>query len=293
MWREPSLALAEIAWRWVWGAIVLLITRFAAAGYLHSLTVSKYDQFRLNSGNPQWAAEAIAHIFSGSGPTLLRLSLIITPSALLLWLAAATLGRAAVLRALLGDGKALLRRTLVLHIWRVVVGVAAFVGMAAAFLLGAVAAARTEPPQPLFFVAIFFPLALMFTVIRSRINWFLLLANIYAAAGKSAGSGFGEATRVFKRRSGEFLGVGTVVGVIRILLMIVITVVSFALLPGIGKIPGAVLWAAFILMTLAYFAVSDWLYVVKLAAYARIIEDDLNSGAPPTIAAQVAETVHA
>jgi len=35
VWREPSLALAEIAWRWVWGASALLIAWFAARGYLH------------------------------------------------------------------------------------------------------------------------------------------------------------------------------------------------------------------------------------------------------------------
>jgi len=277
VWREPSLALAEIAWRWVWGASALLIAWFAARGYLHSLDVSNYDQFRLNSGNPQWMAEAITHIFSGSGPTLVRLFLIITPAALVLWIFAATCGRAATLRALLplGDNRKLLLRTFALHLWRVIIGVLTFVGVAASFLLGAVLMARSDPPQPLFFMAVFFPLAIAFTVLRSRLNWFLLLANIYAAAGKQAGAGFGDATRVFKRRSGDFMGVGTVVGVIRIVLMGAVTILSFALLPGVGKVPGSLLWTVFALVTLAYFAVSDWLYAVKLAAYTRIVGSDL------------------
>jgi len=286
VWREPSLALAEIAWRWVWGASALLIAWFAARGYMHSLTVSNYDQFRLNSGNPQWMAEAITHIFSGSGPTLFRLICIITPAAVVLWIFAAGFGRAATLRALLNNGSninngSLVGRTLALHLWRVVIGTMAMVGIAASFLLGAVLMARSEPPQPLFFIAVFFPLALVFTVIRSRINWFLLLANIYAAAGKRAGAGFGEATRVFKRRSGEFMSVGTVIGIIRIVLMGAMTVFTFALLPGVGKVPGKFLWTVFALATLAYFAVSDWLYVVKLAAYARIIQSDAAADTAP------------
>lgn len=280
VWRTPSLALAEITWRWVWGGSALLIAWLAAAGYLRSLTVSNYDQFRLNSGNPQWMADAIVHIFSGSGPAVLRLCIIVGPAALLLWLFAATLGRAAMLRALVGNGNGLLGRTFALHLWRVAIGVLSFVGIVASFLLGLVLMARTEPPRPLIFMAVFFPLALLFTAIRSRINWLLLLANIYAAAGKRIGAGFGEATRVFKRRSGEFLGVGTVVGAIRIGLMGAVTLLSLALLPGVGKAPARLLWAAFLLITLVYFAVSDWLYAVKLAAYARIIQSEIEQSRP-------------
>ena len=74
------------------------------------------------------------------------------------------------------------------------------------------------------------------------------------------------------------MSVGTVIGVIRVALMAVVTGISFALLPGIGVVPGKVLWAAFALVTLFYFAVSDWLYVVKLAAYARIVAADVEQG---------------
>ena len=40
----------------------------------------------------------------------------------------------------------------------------------------------------------------------------------------------------------------------------------------------ALILPVFLILTLAYFAVSDWLYVVKLAAYARIIADDQDAG---------------
>jgi hypothetical protein len=277
VWRAPDLALAEVAWRWTWGAASLLIAWFAAREFLHSLVVSNRDYFQLRSNNPQWVADAIVHIFAGSGPTLLRLFFIITPAALVLWIVAASLGRAATLRALLGNHRPLIGRTVGLHLWRVVIGVLAFVGTVSSFLLGSVLAARTDPPQPLIFIAIFFPLAVVFTILRSRINWFLLLANIYAAEGATSAAGFGAATRIFKRRSGDFMGVGTVVGVVRIALMVVVTLLSLALVGAVGQVPGRLLWAAFLVLTLAYFAVSDWLYVVKLAAYTRIIADDRNA----------------
>lgn len=274
VWREPSLALAEIAWRWAWGAATLLVAWFAAHEFLASLDVSRRDEFQLASGSPQLVADAIIHIFQGSAPTVVRLFCIIAPASLFLWVIAATFGRTTTLRALVGGDARLAVRTLGLHIWRAVLGVLSFIGVAASFLLGSVLMASTEPPQPLIFIAVFFPLTVLFTVIRSRINWFLLLGNIYAARGMSAGIGFGHATHVFRRQSGGFMEAGTVVGVLRLVLIGAVTFLDLALVPFVGHAPGWLLWAMFAVITLAYFAISDWLYMVKLAAYARIIEDD-------------------
>ena len=272
--RAPDLAVAEIAWRWAWGAASLAIAWFAAHEFLRSLLVSGWDRFRLESGNPQLIAAAIVAIFGDSGPTLLRLSLIITPSVLVLWTAAATLGRAATLRALIAD-RSIVARTFFLHAWRVVVGIAFFIATVAVFFMAAVVAGRGAQPQPFLFIVIFFPLAIVLNVVRSRIGWLLLLANLYVAHGKGASEGFGLASRLAKRRGKDFAAVGFVAGMIRIALMAVVTVASLFVLAGIGRVPAWLLWLAFILATLAYFAVSDYLYMVKLAAYAAIVGEDL------------------
>jgi len=287
VWRAPSLAFAEIAWRWTWGAATLLVTWFAGHEFLRSLTVSHRDEWQLQSGSPQLVADAILHIFQGSGPTVLRLFLIIAPAAVFLWVAAATLGRAATLRALTGAAPRLLPRTLGLHIWRALIGVLAFFGIALSFVAASLLMARSEPPQPLIFMAVFFPLTVLFTIVRSRINWLLLLGNIYAARGTKAGEGFGKATLLFRRRSGDFMGVGTVIGLLRLVLIGVVTFLDLALVPFVGEVPGWFLWTLFGAITLAYFAISDWLYMVKLAAYARIIEEDVRPAeaavAPPQV----------
>jgi len=274
VWREPFLALAEVVWRWSWGTATLLIAGFAGRNFLQSLHVSGGDEMKLRTGNPQLAAEVILRIFNGSGPTMLRLALIIAPSALVLWALAATLGRAATLRALVGNHRPLLGRTFFLHAWRVAIGVLTFIGIVASYVLAAILAYDRPTPQPLLMIVIFFPIAVVFTILRSRINWLLLLANIYVALGRKSSEAFGLATRVFKRRSSDFMGVGTIVGLIRLFLIVVVTVLSFVLLAGVGTAPPKLLWLGFILLTLVYFALSDWLYVVKLAAYARIIEQD-------------------
>lgn len=272
--RAPDLAVAEIAWRWAWGAASLAIGWFAAHEFLRSLLVTGWDRFRLESGNPQLIAAAIVAIFGDSGPTILRLFLIITPAVLGLWIAAATLGRTATLRALIAD-RPVVARTFALHVWRVVIGVAFFVATVAVFVMASLVSVKGDQPDPILFVVIFFPLAIVLNIVRSRIGWLLLLANLYVGYGKGASEGFGLATRLAKRRSGDFMSVGTVVGTIRIALMVIVTALSLFLAVGIGHAPGWLLWLAFLLVTLLYFALSDYLYMVKLAAYARIVGDDL------------------
>lgn len=285
VWPEPSLPLAEIAWRWSWGAATLLLIWFAGHEFLRSLTVTHRDEWQLQSGSPQLVADAIMHIFRGSGPAVLRLFLIVAPASVLLWVVAATLGRTVTLRSLVPGDARFTGRSFCLHVWRAVVGVLTFIGIVLSFFLGAILMARTEPPQPLLFMAVFFPLTLVLTVLRSRINWLLLLGNIYVARGMKAGEGFGRATQVFKRRSGDFIGVGIVAGVLRLILIGVVTMLDLALVPFVGKASSGLLWTAFVLITLAYFAISDWLYMVKLAAYTRIIEEDARPAAAPVAVA--------
>lgn len=282
--REPGLFLAELTWRWAWGAASLALAWWAGYSFLASIYLRAADEFRLRSGVPQLVAEALAYILVESFPTLLRLSFIVTPAVLLLWIFAASAGRAATLKALLGPtGSTHLPRTVGLHLWRVVVGVMAFVAIVASFLLGSYASAASDPPQPAVFILLFFPLATVFTVIRSRVNWLLLLANVYTARGERSGRAFTQANAVFRRRAADFIGVGTVVGVLRLVLMGVATIAGLFLGAGIGTLPAWLLWSAFLVLTLLYFAVSDYLYAVKLAAYVRIIEDDAKPAPVPLV----------
>lgn len=277
VWRQPALALAEIAWRWAWGAASLALAWFAALSFLESLHVSGRDELQLRSNVPQLVADALLHIFQGSGPTLLRLFFVIAPAVTVLWMMAASAGRAATLRALLPaaatDGHTL-RRTFTLHFLRVLVGVIAFAGTVISFLLGSFAAAGSDQPEPALFILIFFPLALVFTILRSRINWFLFLANIYVMrAGSRVGAAMTAASSAFRARSGEFIGVGTVFGAIRAVLIGSTTFFSLVLLGALGSAPGWLIIGALAAIALGYFAISDWLYAAKLAAYVSIIED--------------------
>ncbi len=99
--RQPSLALAEIAWRWSVGATACTLLGFAFFEYLNTLPVNSGELLFLRSRHPILISRAIAHILRGS-LTRVSLAALLGASALtVLWIFAASVGRAITVRALL------------------------------------------------------------------------------------------------------------------------------------------------------------------------------------------------
>ena len=73
--RMPSLPLAEVAWRWSFGAAASVLIGLGVFEYLDTLPVSPGDLLMLRTGHPLLVANALSHIARGSG---LRLSMAFT-----------------------------------------------------------------------------------------------------------------------------------------------------------------------------------------------------------------------
>src|SRR6202158_2755837 len=99
--RHPPRALAEIAWRWSGGATACTLLGFSFFEYLNTLSVNGRELLFLRSRQPILISRAIAHILRGS-LTRVSLAALLGASALtVLWMFAASLGRAITVRALL------------------------------------------------------------------------------------------------------------------------------------------------------------------------------------------------
>src|SRR5258707_1815445 len=99
--RRPSLTLAEIAWRWTVGAVASTLFLFSVIEYLDSLTVTPADAALLRTRQPLLIGKAVAHIFRGSLNRAVLAALVGAIALTLLLIIAASLGRAATVRALL------------------------------------------------------------------------------------------------------------------------------------------------------------------------------------------------
>jgi hypothetical protein len=275
--RNPVIVLAEIAWRWAFGAAALALIGASFLAYLTTFTVTDVDALELRSHMRRFLVDAIGHILLGSGPLLLRIAAILAPAVFVLWVFIASVGRTATLNALLGRTDYIpVRPQFTLNFLRASVLFASFIAYIGALLLAGRAAATADDIRPSIFIVLFVIAGTAIAVIRSRLDWFLSVAAITAARAENDSLGaVNAAVHLFRRRIGIFVSAGAVFRAIHIVLFAVATVLVLLSL----SIRSVIDVALIIAITLAYFALLDFLHVARLAAYVAI--DEIDRRAPP------------
>jgi hypothetical protein len=273
--REPAVVLAEIAWRWAFGLAALALTIACFFAYLNTLTVTRIELLALRSHSPWLVAGAIGHIVYGSGPRLARIAAILLPALFVLWIAAASFGRAATLKALLRRHGIVLGPQLGLNTLRASVTLASLIGYLGALILAGHAAAADGDNRFAIFLLIFVVLATVISIVRSRVNWFFYLAAIFGARdGDETFTAISKAAGLFRRNAGRFLGAGAVFGTIHGVLFAFAAIIWLLLLSLAGNLSASLIVVLLAITTLWYFALCDFLYIARLAAYVAVDEQD-------------------
>jgi len=295
MFRQPSLGLGEIAWRWSFGGGAALLFGFSFLEYLHTLPVSARDLFLLRTGQPTLVSQALAHILRGSGTRAAYALLVLGAALALAWMAIAALGRAAITNAvlehlLLQDEMDVrnswrLRGLLGLNFFRVAAALAAAIGFLAAWVLAGAASSASDP-SPGSALLIFLTVLMLVSVAWVPVNWFLSFASIFPVTeGDSTLSALGAAGDLCRARLGSVAAVSFWFGLAHIVVfMIASSVVAFPLAFA-ALLPAGVVLGGVLLVTLLYFALTDFLYVGRLAAYIRIAQLP-EAPAPPQLVDQ-------
>jgi hypothetical protein len=285
--RRPSLTFTEIAWRWSVGAAAWALFLFSLFEYLDSLPVTNGDVALLRTRQPLLVGRAFSHILSGSLNRVVLATLFGTIALSLLWVVAASIGRAASVRALLdyfrrdiGDVSTphdaakpqSLRSLIGLNFLRAASTLATLLAFAGAALLAGFASPDAHPRPGLAFM-VFLPLAGLICIAWPMLNWLLSLACIFAVRdGDDALSALSAAVAFSQERSGPLFAVSIWTGLGHVTaLSIAGTAVSMPL-AFIQIAPVRLIIGAVILLLLLYFAVADWLYIARLAGYVHIAE---------------------
>jgi hypothetical protein len=294
MLRRPSFGLAEVAWRWSFGAACWLVLAFSFFEYLNSLPVTRGDLLLLRSRQSRLISQAFAHILRGSGFRVIETLIVLAVALAIGWVALASLARAATIKALLtyfregGEspggyvttGRAehwRLGSLFGLNFFRVAATLAATVGCLAALLLGG-AVSPADNPAPGSAFLVFLSVVLLVWLVWSVLNWFLSLAAVFVVAeGQDTLGAMVSAIALCRDRAGSVFAAGTWFGLAHITAFVLATsVVAFPL--GLaGVFPTGVVLGGVALITLLYFVIADFLYVGRLAAYVAILELPENS----------------
>jgi hypothetical protein len=233
--------------------------------------------FGLSGIIPSMYWQALAHIFQGSGPKLVRITVLLALGLSILWFLAASYGRNATLSALIDKAKLNFTPVLRLHFLRVVVGTAAIIAYFAAIGVSA-SFARFEDGNGYdigAFYFVFLILSLLIGMAWSSASWYLALGPIFAVRnGTGALDSLYDAAALVRRQSGQFTWVGFVFGATRLAFWFFAMFVFLTVLAIIGQAPGAVAFAVLVLMAAAYSAVSSLISLIRMGSYLRILDWD-------------------
>jgi hypothetical protein len=281
--RLPSLGFAEIAWRWSFGAAAGLLITLSGFEYLDTLPVTRGDVVLLRTRHPLLISQAVGNIVRGSGIRLVEAFIVLALALTVGWILVAALARAATIKALLvhfrEKPKSQEHNTewridplLGLNFLRAAATLAAVVGCFAGFVLGGMASAQAEDaPEVTFLIAM--SIAGLVWLAWSVVNWLLSLAAIFVVAnGRDTFGATSDAVDLLRRRSGAVLAVGTSFGLAHaVAFVIASTAAAFPL--GLATVlPWPMVLGGLMVVTLLYFAVADFLYMGRLAAYVAILE---------------------
>ena len=277
--RQPGLIAAEIAWRFSFGAAAWFLAMLSLDRALTATQISAAEM-ALVSGNQALAVlDALARMISDLLPRMALSAAILIPTLALLWIASASLGRWVTLKVLLAGrepdavqessaAKPSFASLLSVQFLRAALAVAA-----AAALLGAALLARgvVGPDEPAAAVLLALLIAVLVAFLWWLVNWFLALAPIFILRdGRSALPAIADSMALLTRRPGEYLGIGVSFGLLRAAAMLVALALSLAPLAATDSV--AVAAGLSIPIALAYFAVSDFLYIARLAAFVALAQ---------------------
>ncbi|HMK23717.1 MAG TPA: hypothetical protein VK466_15405 [Terriglobales bacterium] len=296
--------MAEIMWRWSFGAAACFLLGFGFLQYLDTLPVSNVDRLLLRSRHPVLVSHALSHILEGSALRFTMATIVLFSSLAVLWVLLSALGRGATLHPLLRyvrerarsfapDSAALagslipeesswrLSSLIGLNFLRASLALAACGSILAALIFAGFASSKEHPhPGAVFLLSCMFVMAIW--LIWSSISWFLSVASIFVLReGNDTFGSLRSTVEMCRDRFGPVMAVGTWFGLTHLVLFFVATsVVSFPL--GFAQIipPGIVL-SAVLVLTLIYFAIVDTLHIGRLAAYVAILEAPPERPVPP------------
>lgn len=287
IWRDPAIVLAEIVWRWTFGLITTLVVVFSFFVYLSTIPVPAPALWMMHSRRTALAGAALSQVVHSSGWAVTKLTLVALPALAGFWIVLASLGRTATIQPMLtsvSERRVAWTRMLGISFLRFAAWFAASIALYGALTLAAIATTGLKDAIGTALL-IFFALGIVVLAAWALLNWLLTLASIYVVRNdEETFTAISSAVTLLLRRFGELLATSSGWAIVRSIGFCFSIILSFVALALVRSIPPGYVLLALLLITLAYLALADLLYVGRLASYVAIIEADLE---PPAVAAPI------
>ena len=283
--RDPAIFLVEILWRWSFAVLACMLVIGVGLMLLGPLHVGKAWDTAWGSRDPQRIGQLLVAILLLLGFKVVTIAVIGIPLAIaLMWGILSTLGRFVTVKRLRAGLTSLRFRTVfALQLLRGLVSWFAVILLLATTLGEAFIASRGTQPDLVLYYLMVMPSVVLIGVSWLMVNWYLSLAAIFGRDGQSFRGAFRQARQTVRQQRSDFAGTGFVFLLFRTVLLLIALAIC-GLTSGMAGTAPQSYFVLLMVVSLAYFAVADFLYMARMAAYLALAAAHVDPAGPKLVA---------
>jgi hypothetical protein len=269
VFARPSLTALEVAWRWIFGAPLLLVCWIQGQGILARLPPESAGLDKVDLQDPWVSAVRVADAWDLYRPHVVHVVAWLGPLAAVSWVVISALGRNLVMRRLepglpfrpfsMIALQAAWLAALVLTCW------AWFrsIGWAANRHIG-----NGAEPDLVGYTIWVIVFTLGFFTLWALISWAVAIAPMLVLLEKrTAFSALRESLRLGKPFTSKLVEINLVMGIVKLALLVLAMVFSSVLIPFAEQIGAGTLHVEWVIVSVFYFVASDYFQIVRLKGF--------------------------
>src|SRR6476646_2129030 len=284
--RDPAIYMVEILWRWSFAILACLLVVGVGLTLLGPLHVGPVWDNAWRSRDPHRMSQVVLGVVLILGVKVIIAAAIAVPLAIaLLWSILAALGRFVTVKRLRSGLTSLRFRTVfALQLLRGLVSWFALILLFASTLGEALIATRGTQPDLVLYYLMVMPSVVLIGFSWLILNWYLSLAAIFGREGQSFRGAFRQARQTVRQQRSDFAGTGFVFLLFRVVVLL-IAIAICGLTSGMAGTEPQSYFVLLMVVSLAYFAVADFLYMARMAAYLALAAAHVDPAAGPKLVA--------
>ncbi len=283
--RDPATFLVEILWRWSFALLACVLVAGVGLKLLGPLHVAKAWDTAWGSRDPQRIGQLLVAIVLLLGVKLIIAAVAVPLAIALLWSILAALGRFVTVKRLRAGLTSLRFRTiLALQLLRGLISWFSLVLLFATTFGEALIATRGPQPDLLLYYLMVMPSVILIGAFWLTVNWYLSLAAIFGREGQSVRGALRQARQTVRQQRSDFAGTGFVFLIFRTVILLIAAAIC-GLTSGMAGTAPQSYFVLLMVVSLAYLAVADFLYMARMAAYLALAAAHVDPAAGPKLVA--------
>jgi hypothetical protein len=284
--RDPAIFLVEILWRWSFALLACLLVAGVGLMLLGPLHIGHAWDTAWRSRDPQGMAQLAVAVFFVLGIKVIVIAAIAVPLAIaLLWTILSALGRFVTVKRLREELTSLRFGSIfALQLLRGFIGLFCCLLLFSATFGEALIATRGLQPDLLLYYLMMLPSVILISVFWLTVNWYLSLATIFGREGQDFRGALRQARQTIRQQRSDFAGTGFVFLLFRTVVLLIAMAICGLTSGMIGSSPHGY-FVLLMIVSLAYFAIADFLYMARMAAYLALAAAHVDSAAGPKLVA--------